>query len=84
VQERLAVFVHDAGAVTAGDEVTVYPVMALPPLDAGAVQLTTDEASATVPLTSLGAPGTVLGVTLADGVEATEFNSELVAITLNV
>ena len=47
-------------------------MIALPPLDTGAVQLTTDEASATLPLTSLGAPGTVLGVTLADGVEATE------------
>ena len=26
-----------------GDEVTVYPVMALPPLDPGALQLTTDD-----------------------------------------
>ena len=69
VQEVVAVVqVNDPGV-----EVTVYPVIALPPLDTGAVQLTTDEASATVPLTSLGAPGTVLGVTLADGVEATEF-----------
>jgi hypothetical protein len=59
-------------------------VIALPPLDTGAVQLTTDEASATLPLTLVGAPGTVLGVTLADGVEAAEFNSEFVATTLNV
>jgi hypothetical protein len=68
VQEVVAVVqVSDPGV-----EVTVYPVIALPPLDTGAVQLTTDEASATLPLTNLGAPGTVIGVTLADGVEATE------------
>ena len=48
-----------------GDEVAVYPVIALPPLDAGAVQLTTDDALATVPETLVGAPGTVRGVTLA-------------------
>jgi hypothetical protein len=31
-----------------GDEVAVYPVIALPPLDPGTVQLTKDEALATV------------------------------------
>ena len=78
------VFVHDAGAVTAGDEVTVYPVIALPPVDAGAVQLTTDDAFATVPETPVGAPGTVLGVTPKDAAEAAEFPAALVATTLNV
>ena len=53
------VFVHDAGAVTAGEEVTVYPVIALPPFDTGAVQLITDEASARVLDTDVGAPGGV-------------------------
>jgi hypothetical protein len=83
VQERLVVFVHDAGAVTAGDEVTVYPVIALPPLDPGADQLTTDEAFATVPETPVGAPGTVLGMTL-DDVPALEVPLAFVALTENV
>ena len=78
------VFVHDAGAVTAGDEVTVYPVTALPPVDPGAVQLITEEALATVPETFVGAPGTVLGVTAEDAVEAVDFPAALVATTVNV
>jgi hypothetical protein len=77
------VFVHDAGAVTPGDEVTVYPVIVLPPFDAGALQLTTDDALAIVPETFVGAPGTVLGVTDVD-VPASELPVALVAITLNV
>jgi len=77
------VFVHDAGAVTPGDDVTVYPVIAFPPFDAGALQLTTDDAFATVAETFVGAPGTVLGVTDVD-VPASELPVALVAITLNV
>jgi hypothetical protein len=41
-----------------GDDVTVYPVIALPPLEPGAVQPTTDEVLATIPETPVGAPGT--------------------------
>jgi hypothetical protein len=66
-----------------GNEVTVYPVMALPPLDPGAAQLTIDDASPIVPETPVGAPGTVLGVTL-DDVPALEFPAALIAITENV
>ncbi len=66
-----------------GEEVTVYVVIALPPLDPGAVQLTTDDALATVPETPVGAPGTVLGVTF-DDVPAVEFPAALIAITENV
>ena len=77
------VFVHDAGAVTAGDDVTVYPVTALPPLDPGADQLTTEEAFAVVPETSVGAPGTVLGMTF-DDVPALEVPIAFVALTENV
>jgi hypothetical protein len=80
----LVVFVHNAGAVTAGDEVTVYPVTALPPLDPGALQLTTDDAFAAVPETPVGAPGTVLGVTAMDAAEAAEFPAALVATRVNV
>ena len=67
-----------------GDEVTVYPVIALPPLDPGALQLTIDEALAIVPETLVGAPGTVLGVTPKDAAEAAEFPAALVATTVNV
>jgi hypothetical protein len=67
-----------------GKEVTVYPVTALPPVDPGAVQLTTEEALATVPETFVGAPGTVLGVTAEDAVEAVEVPIALVALTENV
>ena len=77
------VFVHNAGAVTAGDEVTVYPVIALPPLDTGADQLTTEEAFAAVPETFVGAPGTVLGMTF-DDVPALEVPIAFVALTENV
>ena len=66
-----------------GDEVTEYPVMALPPLDPGALQLTTDDTKSIVPETPVGAPGTVLGVTL-DDVPAVEFPAALIAITEKV
>ena len=48
-----------------GKEVTVYVVIALPPLDPGAVQLTTDDAFAIVPETSVGAPGLVAALVTA-------------------
>jgi hypothetical protein len=67
-----------------GNEVTVYPVIALPPLDPGALQLTTDDALATVPETPVGAPGTVRGVTDADATEADELPIAFVALTVNV
>ena len=84
VQEVLVVFVHDAGAVTAGDEVTVYPVIALPPLDPGAVQLICEEALATVPETDVGGPGGAAAVTLLDALEAAEFPATFVATTVYV
>ena len=83
VQERDAVLMHDAGAVTAGDEVTVYPVIALPPLDAGAVQVTTDDALATDPETPVGASGVVIGVTDEELVENKPVPAAFVAATLN-
>jgi len=58
--------------------------MALPPLDAGAFQLTTDAVLPTDPLTPVGAPGIVLGVTLDDAVESPEVPEALVALTVNV
>ena len=53
-----------------GDDVTVYPVIALPPLDAGAVQVTVAWVLPAVATTLVGAPGTVaaaVGVTEFDG-----------------
>jgi hypothetical protein len=58
--------VHDVPPVVVhrsppGEEVAVYPVMAEPPLELGAVQETVDEALAyEVAFTEVGAPGTVL------------------------
>lgn len=58
-------------------------MIALPPFDPGAVQLTTEDALPTVPDTFVGAPGTVLGMTLAD-VPAAEFPAALIATTEKV
>ena len=67
-----------------GDEVAEYVVIALPPLDPGAVQLTCEEALPTVALTLVGAPGTVRGVTDDEAVEAAEVPLAFVAVTVKV
>jgi len=66
-----------------GAEVTVYPVIAEPPV-AGAVHDTVAwpfPAFADIPV---GAPGTVNGVTAADAAEAAEFPTALAAVTVKV
>jgi hypothetical protein len=69
----------------AGVEDTVYPLMAAPPVEAGAVQDTTDWALALdVAATAVGAPGAVAGVAGTDGLEAALVPAELVAVTVNV
>jgi hypothetical protein len=82
------VTVHEVVAVEhvnePGEDVTVYPVIAAPPVDTGAVQDTTDWVlAAPVALTAVGAPGTVEGTTAAD-TEATPVPDAFVAVTLNV
>ena len=68
-----------------GDEVTVYSVIAAPPLLAGAVHETTDwRLAAPVALTDVGAPGTVEGTTAADAAEAEPVPRAFVAVTVNV
>ena len=68
-----------------GAEVTVYPVMAAPPLLAGAVHDTTDWALAyEVPVTVVGAPGIVAGVAGAEAAEAAPVPAAFVAVTVNV
>ena len=59
--------------------------MAAPPLEAGAVQDTTDWVLALdVAVTAVGAPGMVAGVAAADAAEAALVPAGLVAVTVNV
>ena len=68
-----------------GDEVTVYPVIAEPPVLAGAVQETVDVVFRfDEPRTDVGAPGTVEGTAAADAAEATEVPLGFVAVTVKV
>ena len=81
----MQVVVDDEHVNPPGDEVTVYPVMVAPPLDAGAVQETTEEALAyEVAPTEVGAPGVVAGVAGAEAADAGLVPAELVAVTVNV
>ena len=72
-------------AVTpAGLEVTVYWVMALPPSEAGAVQLTVAWLSPATADTSVGGPGGPTGVITLDADDGALVPTELVAVTVNV
>jgi hypothetical protein len=67
-----------------GVDVTVYELIAAPPLD-GAVHDTTDWAfTAPVALTAVGTPGTVEGTTAAEADEAAPAPEAFVAVTVNV
>ena len=79
--QEVVVAVH---VLDPGDDVAVYPVTALPPFDPGAVQLTCEEAFATVPETDVGAPGGAAAVTPLDALEAAEFPAAFVATTVYV
>ena len=67
-----------------GEEVTVYPVMTLPPVEAGALNATLACALPAVATGLVGAPGTVPGTTDPDANEATELPTALVATTVKV
>src|SRR5260370_282653 len=58
--------------------------MALPPLEAGAVQGTVACPLPAVALTAVGAPGTVAGVTALEAIEARPVPPEVVAATVDV
>ena len=81
-----------AGAATiaeppAGDEVTEYEVIGLPPSEAGAVQETVAWALPAVAATAVAAPGTVAGatgVTLLEASDAGLLPIALVATTVKV
>src|SRR5207245_2676375 len=68
-----------------GDEVTADEVIGLPPLEAGAVQLTVASALPAAAVTPVGAPGTVAeGVTAFDAAEAGPAPTLLAAVTEKV
>ena len=62
----------------------MYPVIAAPPLLAGAAQDTTADALPAAATAPVGAPGTVLGVTPALANDAGEVPAALAAVTVNV
>ena len=70
-----------------GEDVTVYPVIAAPPFETGAVNETVANVAPDVALTPVGAPGVVgaaVGVMDVDGEDAAPAPAELVAVTLKV
>ena len=67
-----------------GLDVTVYPVMAEPPFDIGADQITIAAFAPGVANTPVGAPGTVEGVTAAEAADAALVPLAFLATTLNV
>ena len=67
-----------------GVAVTVYPVIAESPSDAGAFHVTVACVSPAVAVTLVGAPGVVAGVTAMDAEEAGLLPLAFVAVTVNV
>ena len=82
-----AVVVAPLGVVAVtppGDDVTVYDVIALPPLLAGAAHETLAWVLPAVAVTPVGALGTVDGVTAVDGLDAGPVPLALAALTVKV
>ena len=67
-----------------GDEVTVYPVTAEPPLSVGALHDTTTWVEPKTPDTPVGTPGTAAGTTAPEAVDAEPVPTAFVAVTVNV
>ena len=68
-----------------GEEVTVYPVIADPPVFVGAVKLTVALPLLLVAEILVGTPGAIAaGVTADDALEAAPVPTELVAVTVKV
>jgi hypothetical protein len=67
-----------------GDEMTVYPVIALPPLEAGAVHETNALRSPDIADTSIGASGGPTGITTLEGAELGLVPMEFVAVVVKV
>ncbi len=64
--------------------VTVYPVIGVPPVLPGAVQVTVALASPAIAETPVGAPGTSAGTIATDATEAVLVPAAFVAVTVNV
>jgi hypothetical protein len=64
--------------------VTVYPLIAVPPVFDGAVQLTVADVLPLVTEPIAGAPGTPTGVTLAEALENAPVPTTFMAATVNV
>jgi hypothetical protein len=58
--------------------------MTLPPLTTGTVKLTTACVLPLTPVTAVGAPGAVIGITEEEALEALPVPALLVAVTVNV
>ncbi len=74
----------DVAVAPPGAAVTVYPVIALPPLDVGAVHETSTSVLPDDAVTEVGTPGVVAGVTDGEASEADPVPTELVAVTVKV
>lgn len=66
-----------------GEDDTVKPVNASPPVEAGGTQLTIAEAGPGAAVTAVGAPGGPIGVTPLEGGDAGPVPESLIADTLN-
>jgi hypothetical protein len=67
-----------------GLDVAVYDVIALPPLDEGAVNVTLVLALPAVAVPMVGAPGTVIAVIELDALDAAPVPTAFVALTVKV
>jgi hypothetical protein len=80
--EKVSLFVDTM--IPPGEDVTVYPVIADPPLLLGAFHVTPTLPSPAVADAPVGASGTFDTVTEADATEGPEFPTVLVATTVKV
>ena len=67
-----------------GDEIAVYPVIVVLPVDPGAVQLIMDCPLPFCPLTFVGAPGAVAPSRLSVAIDGDELPLAFVATTTNL
>jgi len=80
----VALVPDEVAVILPGLDVTVYKVIAFPPLELGADHDTATCVSPLVPDTPVGALGTVYGVTEEDAADALEFPAPFLATTVNV
>ena len=74
--------VHVEGVVTAGFEVTEYPMMGEPPVSAGELHRTTAPPSDACATTPKGVPGTATGTRSTAGSDAGPLPRSLTALTV--